>query len=278
MKLKELLEQGIRTLKENNIDEAELQAEILLAHSLGLKRNEIYLKYDSDISPYNFYNYKSYLDRKLNFEPVQYITEKTCFMGIEFFTPCGVFIPRPETEILVENLIQMMRKKDSPLLFDIGAGSGVIGISALHFVKDAFCISSDISSLLVAKKNAENIGVEDRIRFIQGSLFEPYKGRADFIVSNPPYIKRGEIPFLQREIKDFEPLHSIDGGENGLEFIEKIIVLSPKYLKEEGTLLIEIGDGQKDFAVDIAKEHFSNIKILDDLNGIPRVLICYKWI
>ncbi len=276
MKLNEILKQGANLLQENNFNEARIEAEVLLADSLNIKKQDIYLFDDRDVSNYDIKKYKGFIKRRLKFEPVQYITEKTYFIGLEFLTPPGVFIPRPETEQLVMELINYMETKRSPIIFDIGTGSGIIGISAVHFVKDAFAMCSDISFLDIAQNNAQRLGVGKRTMFIQGDLFGPYKLKADFIVSNPPYIKTKDISSLQKEIKEFEPLYAIDGRLDGLHFIKEIIKSSPEYLDKNGMLFMEIGDGQAEDVRSIALQYFGKVEILNDLSGIPRILIARK--
>ena len=276
MKLGNLLKEGSNLLEKNNFDEAGIEAEVLLADSLNIKNQDLYLSNNRNITTQDIKKYKGFIKRRLDFEPVQYITEKTYFMGLEFLTPPGVFIPRPETEQLVMELINYMETKKMPIIFDIGTGSGVIGISAVHFVKDAFAMCSDISFPDIAQKNAQRLGVGKRTMFIQGDLFGPYKLRADFIVSNPPYIKTKDISSLQKEIKEFEPLYTINGGLDSLHFIKEIIKSSPEYLEKNGMLFMEIGDGQAKDVRNIALQHFRKVEILNDLSDIPRILIARK--
>lgn len=275
MKLGEFVKSSIEFLRDKGIEEPEIAAILLISHVLKIDRMKLYLSYNRDLSAEELNIINELLTRRVRHEPIQYIMGETEFMWFKFLVNPSVFIPRPETETVVETLIELAKLSKSPVIFDIGTGSGVIAISVLRFIKDAFVYASDIGPLDVAQKNAGRLGVKDRIKFFRGDLFEPFRGnqRADFIVSNPPYVKTRDIEFLQPEIREFEPHKSLDGGEDGMKFIKPLIEESKNYLREGGTLILEIGDDNNQKIKDIATNFFQEVRIIKDLANKDRVLV-----
>jgi len=207
-------------------------------------------------------------------------------MGLDFFVDEGVLVPRPDTEILVESIIKIineshMKSKERINIVDIGTGSGAITLSLAHYMEKAFLYSIDISkeALNIAKKNCKNLRLEDRVKFLNGDLFKPLKNlyienEIDIIVSNPPYIPTKDMTNLEAEVSKYEPKLALDGGMDGLNYYKKIIQQTPRYLKENGILALEIGYNQgKDLKKLLQQQgKFDNIEIKKDLAGHDRVV------
>lgn len=275
MKMRELVKSSIELFKDKGIEESQIEASLLISHALKIDRTKLYLSDERELTAEELNLIDKLLKRRVQHEPIQYIMGETEFMSFTFSVNSSVFIPRPETETAVETLIELAKSSTSPVIFDIGTGSGVIAISVLKFIKDASVYASDIASLDTAHDNAERLGVTDRIKLVSGNLFEPFTEiqKADFIVSNPPYIRTQDIEFLQPEIQDFEPHESLDGGEDGMKCIKPLIEESKNYLKDGGTLILEIGDGNSQKIKDIAANFFQEVRIIKDLANKDRVLV-----
>jgi release factor glutamine methyltransferase len=286
MKLASLLARAASELKGAGIDESELEAEILLGHALGLKRTELILRGDSDLGPKQLSAFVPLLERRLKREPTAYIIGYQPFLGLDFFVDRSVLIPRPETEILVENIITLIRNSSFVIrnlsIADIGTGSGCIAICLAKSLPNATVIGIDSSleALKVAAKNAQNLGVADRCQFLEGDLLttktprHQEKQKFDIIVSNPPYIPTEVIETLEPEVKDWEPRGALDGGSDGLRFLRELVASVPRYLSPGGYFFAEIGFDQGPAVTVLAKQtgRYSEIKILKDLSGHDRVL------
>lgn len=276
MRVKELINKIIQTLSENKIDESSIEALLIVAHSLGVDKTTLFMNYDKELAEFEIQSIYELVKRRLNYEPIEYLIGKVNFMGLEFLINPPVFIPRPETEVLVETIVGLAECKEAPIIYDIGTGCGAIGISILKFLPHAFVYASDIIDLKFANQNAIKHRVQDRIGFIKGSLFEPFKPfklGVDFIVSNPPYIPTSLISNLQPEIRLFESHSSIDGGEDGLFFIHKLLSEGGKYLNPEGTLLLEISPEQEDKVREYAVRYFKDVNFIKDFCNNTRALV-----
>ena len=221
------------------------------------------------------------------FTPIQYVIGHTEFCGLDFVVNEDVLIPRPETELLVESAVELIRRaqgtRHKAQVLDLCTGSGCVAVSIAHLTKDAFAckiVASDISggALETARANARRLGVSDSIDFINSDIFDNVKEKFDIIVSNPPYIARFEFDTLQKEVLK-EPRVALDGGEDGLDFYRKIIKEAHKYLNPGAHILFEIGFRQAGRIRKIIEDagNFKVLEIKKDLNGIDRVLIS-KWI
>ena len=259
------------------------EQEILLAHILKRQTIDLYKDHQRIITPEQYCRFRKLLRKYNRGWPAAYLTGHKEFMSLDFVVTPDVLIPRPETELLVEEAIKSVEHRARSvekmlIVLDIGTGSGNIAISiAKHCgIKNLRIIASDISekALDVARLNVKQHQVSKYIKLCSGDLFKPFKGiKADMIVSNPPYVDRAEKSKWQAGLR-YEPAGALWAGKKGLAYIEKIIKHAPDYLKPEGFLLLEIGIGQAKVALQIIKATnvFRAIKIFDDYNGIPRIL------
>lgn len=270
---------GEQELKNNNMEEAELDAWYLLEFATGIGRARYFLDKDKKMTKVQVEKYLEYIKRRSLHIPLQHITGTQEFMGLEFEVNGHVLIPRQDTEVLVEAIIDKCNK-DMPLnlrILDMCTGSGCILISLLHMLdkRNAVGIGSDVSAdaLEVAKKNAIKNQVEMKAEFVQSDLFDKIVGTYDIIVSNPPYIRTNVIEGLQDEVRLYDPWIALDGKEDGLYFYRKIIKECIKYLSENGWLFFEIGYDQAAEVVSLMeKEQFTNISVKKDLAGLDRVV------
>ena len=245
MKVLEVIKTGSKLLKEKNILSHVLDTELLLSKSLNKSREELLINLDQNINKRDLTNFNKYLIRRSNKEPIAYLLGEKEFWSKKFFVNKDTLIPRPETELLVEKLVTIYKEKRITIL-DIGTGTGCIIASLLSELKNSSGTAVDISreAIIVAKKNACKFKLSDRIRFLHKPFEELYGKKFDLIVSNPPYIKRMEIKNLSDDIKKFEPRMALDGGNDGLDLIKKVIYKSKEILKINGMLALEIGKQQ----------------------------------
>lgn len=276
MKIKEILtwaEEEIYKGTSSNIPARE--AEILLEYILNISREKLYIKLYEEFPEEHLEGYKSIVSERASGKPLSYITHTKEFMSLPFFVNPSVLIPRPETEILVEEVITIAKNIKNPVILDMGTGSGCIGLTVASYLKESSVCVTDISSeaIAIAKKNADNLSLRS-VSFYCGDLFEPVEGiEFDIIVSNPPYIAYEEMNSISKEVKDYEPCTALFSSEKGLFFYKKIISQSKNYLKKEGFLAFETGIGQAEQVSNLMKIHnFKHIKIIKDLSGIERVV------
>ena len=245
MRTLDLIKIGSNLLREKKIPTHILDSEILLSQTVNKKREEILVNLDKEISEKNIKVFKKYLKRRSKNEPVAYILEEKEFWSKKFLVNKDTLIPRPETELLIDELLKMYQKKKISIL-DIGTGSGCILISLLINLKESFGMGIDISknAILVAKKNALLHKLSCKARFFNKSFNTVFDKKFDLIVSNPPYIERKDIKNLTEDIKRYEPRMALDGGKDGLDLIKKVIYKSKKILKVNVMLALEIGNEQ----------------------------------
>lgn len=266
-----------------------LDAEVLLAHSLGTNRAGLYARLHTVLSPLQSSAFQQLLHRRLRHEPLQYITGVQEFWSLEFAVDPRVLIPRPETEIVVETVLRLLSQSSSfqsPVssrILDIGTGSGCIAIALATELPDAEIWAADISpdALAVAATNAHHHNLYHRIHFLTGDLFAPLTGQGqvfDIIVSNPPYITRHDLLTLQPEVRDWEPRNALDGGEDGLNFYRHLLNEAPHYLSAHGWLVLEIGGGQDTALMPLLKESkgFADGFCAPDYTGHGRVIAAQK--
>jgi release factor glutamine methyltransferase len=269
-------------LKNHQIENPRLNAELLLAYSLHLDREGVYVHLHHPLKEKEKEELERLMRRRISGEPLQYILGNQEFWSIDFKVDPRVLIPRPETELLVEQALLILSDthfQKRPSVLEIGTGSGALAISLAKEVKEIFLVATDISgeALMLAKENAKSVGVLHQIKFVNGDLFGPfcpYGKTFDLILSNPPYITRIEINGLNREVKDHEPIIALDGGEDGLDFYRRISSQAHSYLRKGGWLLMEVGQGQGRKVSEMIERggHFSLPELIKDFSGIERVV------
>ncbi|CEN25967.1 N5-glutamine S-adenosyl-L-methionine-dependent methyltransferase [[Clostridium] sordellii] len=264
-------------------DTPKLDTEILLQKALGdVDRLYIQLNLDKKLSDEELKCFNEMINDRLNGRPIAYIVKNREFMALDFYVEEGVLIPRPDTEPLVEEVIELSKGMKDVTIVDIGTGSGAISVSLAKYIKNSYVYSLDISdkALSIGKKNAVNNEVDDKIEFIKSDVFTGIKDRnlkLDIIVSNPPYIKKEDIKTLHTQVKDYEPYIALEGGEDGLDFYRTITEESLKYLKSNGILAFEVGHDQANDVCTIMENHgYKKIYTKKDLQGIDRVVIGFK--
>lgn len=279
----EILDVGIKRLKQANIADASIDAERLLMYLMNENRTFIYLHRNDGTDENHADAYFELIDRRAEGEPLQYIVGEQEFMGLSFNVNEAVLIPRQDTETLVETALSFAKnKKGSISILDMCCGSGAIAISMAYFLPKSKLTACDISevALNVARSNAKKNGVEKKINFIESDLYmpvqkkKPMKDKFDMILCNPPYIPSHVIPTLQREIKDHEPVAALDGGEDGLDFYRKMVTDSAVHLKKGGYILFEIGHDQADEVTALLEEEgcYKDIFTHKDMARSDRVI------
>ena len=274
----DILNESTKTLEAADIPSARLDAEVLLSFCLGCDRLEFFKNPEMQLDQTQLISFKKIINRRLRWEPVAYIIGRKEFWTFALEVNKDVLIPRSDTEIIVEEILNVAQKYDSSRIkfLDIGTGSGAIAIAVACEIPDASVMATDISlaALDVARRNACSLGIQNKIDFRQGDLLEPVEGIFDIIVSNPPYIGAQEYEELPEGVKLFEPREALFAGESGLEFYEKLIYQAENYLEKNGWLLLEIGARQeKDVRRIMRKSGFyNNIEIRCDYAGLPRVI------
>ena len=277
MTIKETIRKGMIILKTNNITEPNIKSRLIMQFVLN-KPREYLVVYDKEkLTLRQEVNYFKAIKKLCNGIPIQHITNRQEFMKMTFFVDENVLIPRPDTEILVEEVIKIAKKINAKKILDLCTGSGAIAISLAKYIDKSNITAVDISSkaLNVAKLNAKNNEVEDRITFVESDLFKNLKKeKYDIIVSNPPYIKKEVLKKLDKEVQK-EPKLALDGGYDGLDFYRKIINKAEEYLKFNGYLCFEIGYDQKEDVENLLKEQekYINITCKKDLCDNDRVVI-----
>lgn len=255
-----------------------LDVETLLQKVLGVDRLYILLNLDKYLSEDEEKLFNKFIKERLNNRPIAYIVKNREFMGLDFYVKEGVLIPRPDTEVLVEEVIELGKDKGDINILDIGTGSGAITVSLAKYLENAKVTSVDISdiALEIGKKNAQSNDVDGRITFIKSDLFTNIDKdmKFDIIVSNPPYIKREVIETLDKQVKDFEPYNALEGGIDGLDFYRAITTQGKNYLNKGGILAYEVGhDQSEDVSKLMEKDGYTNIYTRKDLQQIDRVVI-----
>ena len=271
-----ILQQAEILLKQNNIEEAKIDSEILLCGILNVSRSDLFLLREKNLTDEQFNKYKVYLERRISREPVSYILGTSQFMGLNFCVNKNVLIPRQETEILVENVIEQIKQNSSlKILLDIGTGSGCIPISVCKYCKNISAVAVDISkgALEIAKKNAIYNNVADRIIFKESDMFNNISEKFDIITSNPPYITEQEFKFVQKELL-FEPKNALVADDNGLLFYKIIADNLDKFLNKKGTAFFELNSNiSNKIKILFEDKGYKNNKIIKDYSGLDRVLV-----
>ncbi len=272
--IKRLVDWTTDYFTKRGIEWPHLEAEILLSHSLRIPRIQLYVQFERVLKEDELAAFKALILRRANREPLAYITGHQPFMSLDFDIDPSVLVPRQETEKLVEVALERVKPLSDARVADICCGSGVIGVSIAKYAPQARLSGTDISegAVRLSASNAAKNGVGERCSFFRGDLFEPLKGAAfDLIVSNPPYIRSGDIDGLQPEVSRFEPRAALDGGADGLEFYRRIAEGAPAFLAPNGALMLEVGMGQSEQVRGLLG-NFKNVRTVKDLSGIERVV------
>lgn len=271
MTFREALKVGTYILEQAGIDNADGDAWTLLEYVCDINRTFYLMHQEDHLTEEQKTQYRIVLEKRIEHIPLQYIMGTACFMGLNFKVNSAVLIPRFDTEVLVERVLEYI--KPGMKVLDMCTGSGCIGISMKHYCKDADVTGVDISraALLLAKENARENGT--KIEWIQSNLFEKVKGRFHVIVSNPPYIPTQVIETLDAEVKCFEPVEALDGMEDGLFFYRQIVSNSRNFLESHGMLFFEIGAEQGEAVSAMMKENgFTDVRVEKDLAGLDRIV------
>ena len=278
MTIKDLMEFGINEL-ESVSDNSRKEIELLILEYTNFRQIDLIINVKNEINEKEYSLILEKIAKRKKGIPIQYIIGNQEFMNLKFSVNEKVLIPRQDTEILVEKIISLYSKCENLRVLDIGTGSGAISISLAKYLKNSSIVSVDVSidAINVAKGNAKLNGVLDQIEFIQSDLFNNLAddNKFDIIVSNPPYIRSKEIEKLQVEIKDYEPILALDGGNDGLDFYRKITEESVRFLNKNGMLAYEIGFDQGEDVKKMFLRNFNNIEVIKDYQNLDRIVIGY---
>ena len=277
MKIIDNLKDGYQILKRNNILSYKIDCEILMSQTLNISREEVLLNLEKEIKKEEREKYFSLINRRQKNEPIAYITNNKSFWRDKFITNKNVLIPRPDSEHLVEQTLKIIKKNQTKSILDVGVGSGCLSISILKERLKCKCVAIDLSknALKLAKINANLHQLSDRIKFYKRDVDNFCNGKYDLVISNPPYINKHKIKYLDTII--FEPKIALDGGLDGLEVIKKVISKSKYLLKYNGKLILEIGYDQKYKVLNFLKrKNFFVNKIIKDYGNNTRCVVSTK--
>ena len=274
--VRNLVKEGKVYLEQRGIDSPLLDAELFMSEALGVSRMSLLLEPDREVTEAEKKRYFEMLEKRGKNVPAQYILGRCEFMSLDFCVNENVLIPRPDTEILVETVLEKAKETGINSITDIGTGSGCIAVSLAKYGIDRVkAVDISPKALETAAKNAALNGIADKIEFLQADALSPNFeiNNVDAVVSNPPYIETDIIPTLMKEVKDYEPMNALDGGSDGLVFYRAITKSAAKGLKKGGYVFYEIGYNQGKAVSDILKaEGFEDINIVKDLSGLDRVV------
>ncbi len=276
--VRRVLEWTIEHLTKHGCETPRLDAEILLAHACGCQRIQLYVNYENELSDGERSTMRELVKRRATLEPVAYLVGFREFFGLEFEVTPGVFIPRPDTETLVVETLELLKEMEHPRVLDVCTGSGCIPIAIAANCPAATLTAIELEAdvIDVARRNVDRHGVEDRIRLLQGDVFTPAADEEPFdvITSNPPYITDDEMEVLQPDVRLHEPHRALCGGSDGLDIVRQLITQAPHHLKPGGSLLIEIAAEQAPAVVQLFKEQgsYQAGRVAKDLGGRSRVV------
>lgn len=279
LKIAEAVAEATAVLRGSGVMRAQADARTLLTHTLARDLAFLLTHSDKEIEPLQLALFRERVARRAAGEPVQYVTGRQEFYGLDFEVTPAVLIPRPETELLVETALELLRETPAPLLCDVGTGSGCVAVALLRERADARAIALDISpaALEVAARNAASHAVGERLTFLVSDCFdalEPCPHAFTLLVSNPPYVNEHDIPHLQREVRDHEPHVALTPGGDGLNVIRRLLSDAPRFLIPGGHLLFEIGyDQHEAVATLIDPNIWTMLDTRRDLHSIPRTVV-----
>ena len=279
MNIQSALTEGLNILKNKSILSAKLDSEILMAKALGKKREYIILNNDKIIKEQNLKYFKKLVHERATRKPIAYLLNKKSFWNSDFYVNKNTLIPRPDTEIILEQILKFTKNKNYLNILDIGVGSGCILLSVLKERKNFYGTGIDISrnSLDICKMNAKKLLLDRRVKFFKSDVDKFAIGKYDLIVSNPPYISRCDLKYLENDVIKFEPKLALDGGLDGLSVIRKVIKKSSELLKKNGKFILEIGFDQKNKVIKLLnnKGFYINSTVKDLANN-DRCIISTK--
>ena len=279
MNILEALNKGSAKLKKNNINSFQLDSEILLSEIIQKDRKFLILNYDKELKKKTLENFDDLISQRSKGKPIAYLTKKKSFWKDIFEITSDVLIPRPDTEIIIEEVLKLTKNKNNLKILDIGVGSGCILLSLLREKKNFTGVGIDISKKCIdlCRKNSLKLGLNKKVKLFNSDVDNFNYGKYDLIVSNPPYIKSCDLKYLDRDVVDFEPITALDGGTNGLSNILKVINKSSELIKINGRLILEIGFGQKnDVKRILVNRGFYINKIVKDFSNNDRCIISTK--
>lgn len=282
--VRRLLEWTTGFFSRKQVQSPRLSAELLLSHVLAAPRIKLYTNYERPLADAELSTYRDLVRRTAEQEPIAYLTGKAHFFNLEFEVGRDVLIPRPDTETLVENVLQLARHEagfETPRVLDLCTGSGCVAIAVVKHLKNATAFAVDVSppAVAVARRNADRLGVADRLTIEEGDLYAPLETAVDprpfdLIVSNPPYIPTGQIDSLDASVKDYEPRLALDGGLDGLSVFRRILAGAPERLRPGGRIFLEIAFDQGEAARQVMADapDFEDARVLKDYGGNDRVV------
>jgi release factor glutamine methyltransferase len=281
MQLKRALASAVDRLESADVGSPRMNAEVLLMFVLGVNRAYLYAHPERELTAEEEARYDEVLAQRATGMPSQYITGHQEFWGLDFVVTPAVLIPRPETEHLVETVLELARGIARPKLVDVGTGSGCVALALAHELKSAAVYAVDVSAdaLEIAGANAARLRLDGRVHFTQSNVLEALAGvhDFDFVVSNPPYVGFGEADKVQKSVRDFEPRVAVFAGEQGLDVIRPLIEQAHRALKPGGWLAMEIGYSMRDAVVNLlSPTMWEDVRVVPDLQGIPRVVAARK--
>ncbi|MBD1153074.1 peptide chain release factor N(5)-glutamine methyltransferase [Pelagibacterales bacterium SAG-MED24] len=276
MKLETAINKAFKELKKNHVKTALLDSELILSKVINKSREFIILNADKIMNDKNYHQFQRLIYERSKGKPIAYITGKKFFWKSEFEINDKVLIPRPDTEIIVEQVLDIYKKKNNINFLDIGFGSGCILLSILKERKDFIATGIDLSgeALKISNVNAYKLGVKNRVRLYKTDIDKFSKGKYDLVISNPPYIKNRDLKYLDKDVNNFEPKLALDGGLDGLSEIRKVIKKSSELVKSGGKLILEIAFNQKEKVKKLLRNnHFYINSVVKDLAKNDRCII-----
>ena len=279
MNIENILKEGINILQKNKIANPQLDSEILLSNSIKRDKKHIILNPKEILNSKQLGKFKSLIERRKKGEPIAYLINKKEFWKDEFFVNKDVLIPRPDSELIIEQVLKIYSKDDQLQILDIGTGSGCILLSILKERSNFYGTGIDISkkSINVSKFNAKQLNLTNRVKFFHSSVDNFNNGKYDIIVSNPPYIEQLSLKYLEKDVVNFEPKLALSGGFDGFSKIRKVINKTNNLIKKNGKFILEIGFNQKNKVIKILKEEgFYVNKAIKDYGNNDRCIISTK--
>ena len=279
MNIQEAITEGVSKLKNKHIKSAQLDSEILMAKTINKDRKYIILNNKKNLKKENLKYFHKLIKKRSFGKPISYLTNKKYFWNYEFFVTQDTLIPRPDTELIIEQILKLTKHKNKMNILDIGVGSGCILLTILKEKKNFYGTGIDISQncLNISKINAVNLKVDSRVRFYKSDVDKFAQGKYDLIVSNPPYINKHDLKYLEKDVVSFEPKLALYGGLDGLSEIRKVIKKSSELIKKNGKFILEIGFDQKNKVINLLKKKGFYINgISKDLAKNDRCIVSTK--